>query len=85
MLLILPFLVVPAALLAFVQPNGRRILGALGLLAAVGLAFAPLGGPDSPLLVWGIVPLGVTLGAIVVELGGFVLAALSRRRHGAAS
>ncbi len=79
------FVLVPAGLLAIVRPNGRRTLGALGLVATVGLAFAPLGGPDSPLLVWGIVPLGVTLGAIVVELGALVLAALRRWRRGAAS
>jgi hypothetical protein len=72
---------VPAGMLAFVQPIRRRILGALSLVATVGLSFVSLGGPDSPLLVLGIIPLSVTLGAIAVELGGLILALARRWRR----
>lgn len=80
-LLLSLFVLVPAGMLAFVRPRRRRILAALGLAATLGLTLVSLGGPDSPLLILGILPLSVTLGTGLVELGALSLALLRRLRH----
>jgi ABC-type thiamin/hydroxymethylpyrimidine transport system permease subunit len=75
------FVLVPAALLAFVRPMGRRVFLVLGLAVGLGAEFVlSLGGPDSPALVTPLIGFGVALGALLVELIAFVVRTVRARR-----
>jgi hypothetical protein len=75
------FVLVPAALLAFVRPTGRRVFLGLGLAVGFGAEFVlRLGGPDSPALVIPLIGFGVALGALLVEAIAFAAGRIRRRK-----
>jgi hypothetical protein len=73
------FVLVPAALLAFIRPAGRRIFLVVGLAFGFGVGlFVNLGGPDSPALIIPLFGFGVAAGAIIVEVGAFIIGMIQR-------
>ena len=78
LLLLLPFVLVPAAALVFVRPAGRRILGAIGLGFGLFTGLLVGGGPDNFGTVFPFLGFCLTGAALLGEAIAF-LAGLLRR------
>jgi len=79
-LILLPFVLVPAIPLAFIRPAGRRILGAIGL--AVGLVSQLLvgSGPDNFGQIFPFLGFALAAAALLAE-AAFLLFWLVRGKH----
>lgn len=65
---LLPFVIVPVAIIILLPPLWRRILFILGLLAAFGTGYVTdVRGADNPAIMYPLIGLGVAIGALLVE------------------
>ena len=72
LLMLLPFVLVPAVALAFIRPAGRRILGAIGLLVAIPCEFL-IRGPDNPAQIFGFLGFSLAAAALLAEGAVFLV------------
>ena len=66
------FVLVPAAILAFVSAKARRATFVAGLLVGLASEYVTGAGPDNPLTIIPLVGFGFSIAALIVEIGSLV-------------
>lgn len=72
LIILASFALVPAAVIAFASVSVRRFLFVLGLFVGLGFDLIFTSGPDSQLLIFPLAGFGISVGALIVEIIGWL-------------